>query len=278
MDNVTLFNELSEHAMLRIYGSQEITHPGHWIESKNHLDYDLWYIQKGKVEIHINEEVYEASVGDLVLFSPMVAYTATTVDGPCQFIFTHFDFILGDRLDFLNHFQLSGVIKHRLVKEEVELFLDTYNQYKQNAPMSGIRLKGCLTILIAKIIEKYGTGQYRGTFTNLAPSHNQTGHLDHLKLVFDYVNEHLHTPLRIKDLATLAGMSEKYFIHYFKQALGMTPGRYVYQLKMNRARELLFSKHYTIQQIASKLGYPDPYSFSKAFKKHYKVPPSQFFR
>ncbi|MBO1515444.1 helix-turn-helix domain-containing protein [Metabacillus sp. BG109] len=45
---------------------------------------------------------------------------------------------------------------------------------------------------------------------------------------------------------------------------------------MNRARELLYSNRYSIKQIADMLGYPDPYSFSKAFKKYYKMPPSQF--
>ncbi|MGO4374436.1 helix-turn-helix transcriptional regulator, partial [Paenibacillus sp. MCAF20] len=86
----------------------------------------------------------------------------------------------------------------------------------------------------------------------------------------------LHQPVRIGELAELAGMSEKYFILYFKQALGITPGSYIYQLKMNRARELLYSRTFSIQQIAGLLGYPDPYSFSKAFKKYYKVPPSKF--
>jgi AraC family transcriptional regulator len=71
-------------------------------------------------------------------------------------------------------------------------------------------------------------------------------------------------------------MSEKYFIRYFKQALGVTPGQYMIQLRMNRARDLVYTQRYSMQQVASLLGYPDAYSFSKAFKKHYKVPPSKF--
>jgi AraC-like DNA-binding protein len=45
---------------------------------------------------------------------------------------------------------------------------------------------------------------------------------------------------------------------------------------MNRARDYLYEKNYTIQQIAGFLGYPDPFTFSKAFKKFYNVPPSKF--
>ncbi|RKL66922.1 AraC family transcriptional regulator [Salipaludibacillus neizhouensis] len=276
MDSLNIFNELSELVMLRINSCSEIAHPNSWIESKHHKDYDLWYIQEGRIEIRIQEEVYLASEGDLILFSPKIAYTATTLSSRCKFIFTHFDLGLGNHLGILDNFQLSGIIDGTLVEEEVRLFLDTYDQYKLSAPMSGIRLKGCLTILIAKIMEQYGRKQYRGEFTHYPTNQKLTKDLDKLQPVFDFIHEHLHQTLRVGELAAIAGMSEKYFISYFKQALGVTPGRYVYQLKMNRARELLYSKRYSIQQIASMLGYPDPFSFSKAFKKYYKVPPSKF--
>ena len=82
-------------------------------------------------------------------------------------------------------------------------------------------------------------------------------------------------PIRIKELAQVAGISEKYFINYFKNILGISPGRYINQLKMNRARLSLPRKVYH-KEISSMLGYPDQYSFSKAFKKHYRVPPSKF--
>lgn len=276
MNSLDIFNELSELIKLGINSCNDVAHPNSWIERRQHNDYDLWCIQEGQIEIRIQEEVYLASEGDLILFTPQIAYTATTLSTGCKFIFTHFEFSLGDHLRILDNFQLSGIISSTLVEEEIHLFLETYNQYKRNAPMSEIRLKGCLTILMAKIIEQYGLNKYRGQFMH-DPT-NQKLSMDFVKLqpVFDYIHEHLHQPIRVEEIADVAGMSEKYFITYFKQSIGLTPGRYIYQLKMNRARELLYLKRYSIQQIASMLGYPDPYSFSKAFKKYYKVPPSKF--
>ncbi|ULL17069.1 AraC family transcriptional regulator [Paenibacillus sp. H1-7] len=276
MSSLNIFNELAEHVMLHIFASREVIHPLGWVENKQHVDYDLWYLHEGKIEIVIHDQVHLASGGDLVLFSPKVAYTARNLDASCRFTYTHFDFGLGNHHRILEHFELAGVIGSSLVQEEIRLFLETYEQYKREAPMSGIRLKGCLTILIAKIIECYGHGEYRGGFTSHAPRRKRSANLETLQPVFDFIHERLHQPLRIGELAELAGMSEKYFINYFKQALGVTPGLYIYQLKMNHARELLYSKRYTIQQIAGMLGYPDPFSFSKSFKKYYKVPPSQF--
>jgi AraC family transcriptional regulator len=276
MDSLDIFNELSELIKLQINSCSEVAHPNSWIERRQHKDYDLWCIQEGQIEIRIQEEVYLASEGDLILFTPKVTYTATTLSTSCKFIFTHFDLSLGDHIRILDNFQLSGIIHSTLVEEEIRLFLDTYDQYKRSAPMSGIRLKGCLTILIAKIMEQYGRKQYRGEFVQYPTNQKLTMDLVKLQPVFDFIHEHLHQTIRVEEIAAVASMSEKYFISYFKQALGLTPGRYIYQLKMNRARELLYLKRYSIKEIASMLGYPDPYSFSKAFKKYYKVPPSKF--
>ncbi|WP_338787276.1 AraC family transcriptional regulator [Metabacillus sp. FJAT-53654] len=276
MDSLDIFNELSELIKLQINSCSEVAHPNSWIERRQHNDYDLWCIQEGQIEIRIQEEMYLASEGDLILFTPKVTYTATTLSTSCKFIFTHFDLSLGDHIRILDNFQLSGIIHSTLVEEEIRLFLDTYDQYKRSAPMSGIRLKGCLTILIAKIMEQYGRKQYRGEFVQYPTNQKLTMDLVKLQPVFDFIHEHLHQTIRVEEIAAVASMSEKYFISYFKQALGLTPGRYIYQLKMNRARELLYLKRYSIKEIASMLGYPDPYSFSKAFKKYYKVPPSKF--
>lgn len=276
MEKLTIFNELSEHIMIRVNSCGEKEHPNWWIESKTHQDYDLWYIYEGDIEIRINEQIYHASKGDLVLFCPKVSYTATTNQYGCRFNFTHFEFGLGNHFGILDNFKLSGIIKNAFVREEIQLFLKSYEQYKIGIPMSGIRLKGFLTVLISKIIELYGRREYRGEFTRQASHTKRTMNLQTLQPTLDFIHNHLHQSLLNRDLAKMMGMSEKYFIVYFKKALGITPREYIYQLKMNRARELLLGEQYAIQQIADMLGYADPYSFSKAFKKHYKVPPSQF--
>jgi hypothetical protein len=58
---------------------------------------------------------------------------------------------------------------------------------------------------------------------------------------------------------------------------GIVPGQLIREeCLLFRAREYICQKTYTIQEISSMLGYADPYTFSKAFKKYYQVPPSQF--
>jgi AraC-type DNA-binding domain-containing proteins len=276
LGNMYLFNELSEHIQIRVNAANTMNHPADWIESKQHPDYDLWYLREGTIELRIRDQVHVASAGDLIFFSPTVAYTASSLGAGCRFAFIHFDFSLGNQLRILDNYPISGILSSSLVEEELPPFLEAHERYSGSAPMSGIRLKGALTVLLAKIMERLDCGDYRGSFAALASDNKRTANLEALQPVLSHIEVRLHLPLRVAELAEVAGMSEKYFILYFKQALGITPGAYVYQLKMNRARELLYSRTFSIQQIAERLGYPDPFSFSKAFKKYYKVPPSRF--
>jgi AraC-like DNA-binding protein len=149
---------------------------------------------------------------------------------------------------------------------------------RASSSSSGNRLylKACLTAVVAKIVELHGQDQYTGAFRIGNGTMTTSGSLEILYPVVDYINHHIHQTIRMSELAALVGISEKYFITCFKKTLGITPGQYIYQIRMNRARDYLNENKYTVQQIASLLGYPDPFTFSKAFKKYYQVAPSRF--
>ncbi|NOU63907.1 helix-turn-helix domain-containing protein [Paenibacillus sp. LMG 31461] len=276
MKGTDLFNDLSEHVSLRITSYNTILHNAGWVESKSHHNYDLWLIQEGQVEIQAGKTIHTATAGDLVLFYPGIPYTAMNGTQACRFIYLHFDFGLGEQQRILESFPLSGVVAGCLIEEEADGLRKIFQENLQAVGMSGMRLKGSLMILIARILECYGAGTYKGGFLNDSVRSEHAGNLVFLQPTILYIQENLHRPIRITELAEVAGMSEKYFIRYFKQALGVTPGQYMIQLRMNRARDLVYTQRYSMQQVAALLGYPDAYSFSKAFKKHYKVPPSKF--
>ena len=48
------------------------------------------------------------------------------------------------------------------------------------------------------------------------------------------------------------------------------------KVRMEKAKRLLYSSDYSIQTISSMVGYNDPFTFSKAFKKYSQVSPSKY--
>jgi AraC-like DNA-binding protein len=60
---------------------------------------------------------------------------------------------------------------------------------------------------------------------------------------------------------------------YFLKVKGMPPMKYKTQLRLEKARDLLSSKEYSVKEVSYIVGYSDVSYFSRIFKKEYGYPP-----
>lgn len=81
---------------------------------------------------------------------------------------------------------------------------------------------------------------------------------------------------KISDIATMATLSEFHFFRTFKQAFGITPHQYQIKSKLEKAVCLLTAGRSSIESVAYDCGFADVFTFSKTFKKYFKVPPSVY--
>lgn len=89
-------------------------------------------------------------------------------------------------------------------------------------------------------------------------------------------NEFLMSDLSVGMLGKACGMGESYFQKLFKKIYGISPKKYIIQLKINHACELLCLGAYSVSQIAELCNFSDVYFFSRQFKEYVGVPPTQF--
>lgn len=61
----------------------------------------------------------------------------------------------------------------------------------------------------------------------------------------------------------------------FREKLGLTPGQYFFELRMQTARELLRNGDLRIGYIAERVGYDDQLAFSHAFRRHFGCSPKE---
>jgi AraC family transcriptional regulator len=99
--------------------------------------------------------------------------------------------------------------------------------------------------------------------------------LKRLYIAQDYIESNFLTIQENKEIATHCLMSEYHFYRCFKQVFKRTPHQYVQERKMQFARQLLTNKEYSISQIAAICRFPDIFTFSKCFKKHFGFSPSR---
>ena len=96
-----------------------------------------------------------------------------------------------------------------------------------------------------------------------------------LKLVLEYVHNHLGEDLSLEHLASLANMSMYHFARTFKESVGIPPHKYITQSRIEKAKDLLKQSDKSISEIALDLGYRINH-FTQVFKRTAGCSPSQF--
>jgi len=80
----------------------------------------------------------------------------------------------------------------------------------------------------------------------------------------------------IRTIAIESNMSEFHFFRCFKNVLGITPYQYLLEKRLQHSYSLLKQKELLISTIAKECGFPDVFTFSKAFKRKYGLSPSKY--
>lgn len=268
MQNIDILNELSQHTQIKVQ-TGDSTHDSKWFEKGSQIQYDLWIITKGRVVVQMEGEEWLLQPGDMFFFYPGRVYEAFTLDHSCKFMYSHFEFSVANNKDVLEAYDFGGYLKDDPVyREERIRFVENYMNYKNKRGLYVLTHRAYFVALITAII--YNQSQIKEPIP-----HSPSQKLMKLRPAITYIHDNLHKNLMNSQLAQLCSFSEKYFITLFKEVLGMSPGQYINQSKMERALELLYKQRYSIKEIAYKVGYTDPYTFSKAFKKYYGVSPSR---
>lgn len=80
----------------------------------------------------------------------------------------------------------------------------------------------------------------------------------------------------VRELATEVGMSGSHLRARFKASCGVSLGKHMRRLRLERASGLLRMSKARISEIAELCGYPSVYSFSRAFRREFAVSPRRF--
>jgi AraC family transcriptional regulator len=102
-------------------------------------------------------------------------------------------------------------------------------------------------------------------------------YIERVNLAIDYVVNHLHEPLRLRNLSRVAKLSPFHFHRVFQALVGATPAEFVRRLRLEKALGLMaHSRAPSLTSIAFQCGFSSSADFSRCFKQRFNVPPSAF--
>ena len=82
----------------------------------------------------------------------------------------------------------------------------------------------------------------------------------------------------IGELAGKLNLNRSYFSTLFRKKTGKSPQQYLTDYRMGCACQLMTEHGYSPGKAALSTGYPDIFSFSRMFKKHFGVFPREYSR
>jgi AraC-like DNA-binding protein len=96
--------------------------------------------------------------------------------------------------------------------------------------------------------------------------------------VHNYILNQFRKKIKIGEVASLIGMNESAFSHYFKKRTGKSFTDFINELRLNYAADQLTQSRRNVAEIAFESGFNNLSNFNRIFKKWKNVTPNQWRR
>jgi AraC-like DNA-binding protein len=100
--------------------------------------------------------------------------------------------------------------------------------------------------------------------------------LSRVAKVLRFIDARLDQEIGRDELAECAHLSNSRFNTVFRNAMRQSPREYIRKKRLQRAQHLLISTELAINEIAARAGHPDPFHFTRMFKKACGVSPTHY--
>lgn len=243
---------------------------------RNH--YLFHYVISGKGIFYASEgtdipnKIYYLEAGQGFLICPHLITTyIADHDEPWEYMWVEFDGLKGK--EYLNDAGLSSASPIYLPNNEcqnnkVQNPTKKHLEYIINHPdESASNLIGHLYLFFDSLIS-----------SSRSKKIIETGDLKdfYVQEALSFIKSHFNEDITVEDIAKRCNLNRNYFSKIFKDVMHCTPQVFIIDCRLSKACELLNNSERSIGDIAAIVGYPNQLHFSKMFKQHYNMSPSEW--
>lgn len=247
-----------------VYAREE--HSGQ-LRTAPHPYVEFIYATHGHFRLHVGQLTAQVQKGDIAMVN---AHFGNHADFPLS----------GGRYECIsfaidNSRELAGMYRDPLL--EIRRIADTAQVHESYgrvigqyaAPATALRahrLKAEAMLWLATVID-----QLVGSGVRIS------GDASRVERVVAHAQHHYAQPsLGLSELARVAGVSPTHLCRIFGRRTGVSPARYIEQVRLARAADLLSRTDLSIKQVAYTVGYTDQLHFSRVFRTRMGKSPSLF--
>lgn len=144
-------------------------------------------------------------------------------------------------------------------------------ELEEETSVGGLLVDSLSSALAAHLVATYSSDQMRERETPSIEAFR-------MRRVIDYISDNLDADISLSDLSNIACLSRHHFARAFRAALGVPPHRFISELRLQRAQDLLAHTQCSLADIAYACRFSSQATFTRAFRRHVGVSPGEFRR
>lgn len=223
----------------------------------------FYYVEKGELIIEIFGKTLVAVPGDLILIPANTPHSFRLTESRyAEKSWCHFDLKRGTA-DFFENYTIPPLIHVEDTALVEELFRRLLSASKLPLEQQELVTTGAICGLV----------EYYFSHTDVVEREVAD---DRIHAVIMFIEQHYADSLTLDQLAKFAGYSPNHLGKRFKDVTGYPPMRYLSNVRIERAKQLLQGTNEAIATIMERTGFTDAAYFSKSFKRMIGYSPKKF--
>ncbi|MDZ4963986.1 helix-turn-helix domain-containing protein [Clostridium perfringens] len=229
----------------------------------------IHYVTKGYGTFKFNGKVYNLKQGDIfILLKGMQVEYVVSIDDPWEYYWIGFSG--SNANEYLNRTSITNscVANCKENSKIPQIILNMCEISKTYNPSSSddiLLLKELYSLLYALIEEFPKPFEYKDKELHT-----------YIQDALNFINSNYMHSITVQEIADYVNLSRSYLYKMFIKNLGISPQRYLINLRMYKATLLLKSTKLPIGEVANSVGYSDSLLFSKTFSKHFSMSPLNY--
>jgi AraC family transcriptional regulator len=104
------------------------------------------------------------------------------------------------------------------------------------------------------------------------------GILEELSITKEWIESHYTSPINLQQMAQIANLNSQHFLRMFRDCYGVTPHRFLMNVRLNAARLQIQNTPETISAICLQTGFESLPTFCRRFRQRFDASPTTYRR
>lgn len=254
---------------------------------EKHDFWELVYIDAGVAGVTAEDKEYTLKQGDVIFHKPNEYHNISTVDGFANSVIISFGCksklmsFFENKILTLNTYEKS--LLSNIVEEGMEAYGETMSEVicpslpenKSETIGSDQIIKQNLELLLLSLIKNNKTEKKEKS----SPEQVRYLHSDNLvDGIKSYIEDNLYDGITLDEISKEFYFSKTYIKSVFRKKTGKSIIKYVTMRKVDEAKKLISQGRFSVTEIAYKLGFSSLHYFSRIFKQHTRMTPTEYAR